>query len=168
MPADRHRVPSSFRRRTLVNSFVPVAVMRTCQNCEKANTPEKCKVGGSSDRCVECARKARSCDLAPFSPATWARVRRLREAKEKEVEETMARLQRLYREAGALKRREREIVKGELRNIEEVEVDEQAAGPSTNNFLFDLSSEQVELLMDFNWSGLVNTPGTVAAGSGSS
>ena len=42
--------------------------MRVYKNYEKARRLEKYKVGGSSDRCVECARLGYNCDLAPFSP----------------------------------------------------------------------------------------------------
>ncbi len=42
------------------------------------------------------------------------------------------------------------MVEGELQNIEEVEADEQSTIPSSNDFLFDVSSEQVKILADFN------------------
>jgi len=44
------------------------------------------------------------------------------------------------------------MVKGELRNIEEVKADEQATGPNLNDFLFDVSLEQVEISPDFDWN----------------
>jgi len=81
MPADRHKLSSPFRRRQLVSSIAPTTLMRVYKNCEKARRPKKCKVGGLSDRCVECARLGYSCDLAPFSPTRWARVQKQRDAK---------------------------------------------------------------------------------------
>lgn len=167
MPADRHRLPAEYRRRLLVNSF-NVDPMRVCRNCENAHSPEKCKVGGSSDRCIECARKGRSCDLAPFSPARWARIREQKEAKKKMADEALARFMRYNKEVTALEKQEREMVEGELKNIEEVEVDEQSVIPNFDDFLFDVSSEQVEVPADFDWGGLVDAGGIVAEGSGSS
>ena len=142
--------------------------MRVCKNCDKANRPEKCKVGGSSDRCVECARVGYSCDLAPFSPARWARIEKKRQEKAKEFKETFAKLNRLQVEVEALEKQKLEMVEGELRNIEEVEADEQATGPNLNDFLFDVSSEQVEISPDFDWDALVDAGGIAAEGSGSS
>jgi len=60
------------------------------------------------------------------------------------------------------------MVKGELRNIKEVKVDEQATSPNLNDFLFDVSSEQVEISPDFNWNTLVDAGGIIAEGSSSS
>ena len=131
--------------------------MRVCKNCERSNTPDLCKVGGASDKCVECARKSYPCDLAPFSPARWARIRRQRDAKLQEWKDAQARVTRIAAELGLLEREEREMVEGELQNIEEVERDEQNAGPdkspSVDDFLFDLSSEQVQL--PDNWEKLL-------------
>ena len=67
-----------------------------------------------------------------------------------------------------LERQEREIVEGELQNIKEVEVDEQSTIPSSNDFLFDVSSEQVKIPADFNWGGLINTSGIIIEGTSSS
>ena len=73
------KLSSSYRRRNLVNLFNPTQdTMRVCKNCERTGTPDKCKVGGSSDRCIECARKTYSYNLAPFSPARWAKIRKER------------------------------------------------------------------------------------------
>jgi len=60
------------------------------------------------------------------------------------------------------------MVKGELRNIKEVKVDEQATSPNLNDFLFDVSSEQVEISPDFDWNTLVDAGGITIEGSGSS
>jgi len=81
MPANRHKLSSSFHRRQLLSLIAPATPMRVYKNCEKARRLEKYKVGGSSDRYVECARLGYSCDLAPFSPARWARVQKQRDAK---------------------------------------------------------------------------------------
>jgi len=69
MPTNRYKLSSSFRRRQLLSLIAPATLIRVCKNCEKARRPEKYKVGGSSNRYVECARLGYSYDLAPFSPA---------------------------------------------------------------------------------------------------
>jgi len=66
MPADRHKLSSLIRRRNLISSVVSIVPMRVYKNCDKANRPEKYKVGGSSDRYVEYARISYSYNLAPF------------------------------------------------------------------------------------------------------
>ena len=142
--------------------------MRVCKNCERAGTPDKCKVGGSSDRCVECARKTYSCDLAPFSPARWAKLRKERSKKLSEWKEAQAKTSRLALELEVLERKEKEMVEGELQNIDEVEVDEQLAAVNPEDLLFDVSSEQIELPLDFDFSGLVGVAGTPAGVAGSS
>ena len=155
MPPQRHHFPSSSdRRRVLVNSLQPSnAAMRVCKNCEKAGRPEKCKIGGSSDRCVECARCGYSCDLAPFSPAKWSRLRRQREQKLQESREVLARFTRLQREVEVLEKKEREMVEGEMENIQELERDEAALSDlNSNDLLFDVSSEQIEFPEGFDWS----------------
>jgi len=43
--------------------------MRVYLNYNKARSLEKYKVGSTSDRYIECARKGRSYNLIPFSPA---------------------------------------------------------------------------------------------------
>ncbi len=69
IPANRYKLLSTFRRRQLVSSITPTTLIRVCKNYKKARRPEKYKVGGLSDRCVEYARLGYSCDLALFSPA---------------------------------------------------------------------------------------------------
>ena len=124
MPTNRHRLLLVYRRRVLVDSFVPSPLMRVCKNCEKSYTPEKYKLGGASGRCIECARKGRSCNLTPFSPSTWARIRQQKKEKSAEAKEALARFTRLQAEVTALESKELELVEGELKNIEEVEADE--------------------------------------------
>ncbi len=68
MPADRYKLSSLFRRRNLISSVILIVLMRVYKNCNKANHPEKYKVGGSSNYYVEYARVSYSYNLAPFSP----------------------------------------------------------------------------------------------------
>jgi len=56
------------------------------------------------------------------------------------------------------------IVKGEIQNIKEVEHEEQLDIIDPSDFLFDISSEQVEVPADFDWSGLIDVGGIAAEG----
>ncbi len=47
-------------------------------------------------------------------------------------------------------------------------MDEQATSPDLNDFLFNVSLEQVEIPPDFNWNALVDTSGITIEGSSSS
>ncbi len=125
MPPNRYRLPLLYRRRQLANSIkAPIPAIRVCRNYLKANRPEKYKVSGSSDRCVEYARLGYACDLAPFSPAKWARIEQQRILKAAEAKEALARFTRLQAEVEVLEKRKLEMVEGELRNIEELEQEE--------------------------------------------
>ncbi len=48
------------------------------------------------------------------------------------------------------------MVEGEIQNIEEMKQEEQLDIIDPSDFLFDVSSEQVEVPMDFDWSSLVD------------
>jgi len=69
-----------------------------------------------------------------------------------------------------LEKKRQELVKGELRNITDLETEESLAGnPSSEDFLFNVGSEQLILEDEFDWNTLGFLPGgTVAEASGSS
>jgi len=143
--------------------------MRACSNCERAGQADKCKVGASAGRCVECARKGSSdCNLSPFSPAKWTKIWNQRNQKAAEAKEALAKFTRLQREVEVLERKGIAMVEGEIQNIEEAEQEEQLGIIDPSDFLFDVSSEQVEVPDDFDWTGLVDVGGIDAGGPGSS
>ena len=165
---DKHKLSSTVRRRGLVKSFCPSVPMRECRNCKDSKPPKKCLVGGSSDKCVECARGAIVCDLAPFSPVRWARIEKQRKEKSEAYKEAMAKAMRLHAEMEALEKMKLDMVENELQNIEEVEVDERLASIDPSNFFFDVSSEQIEVPPGFDFAGLTDIAGTAVEASGSS
>ena len=59
------------------------------------------------------------------------------------------------------------MVEGELQNIDELEEEERASGINPDDFLFDVSSEQIEVPLNFDFSSLVDAAGTVVGASGS-
>ena len=150
MPACRRSHKSSVRRANLVGILESscVRAMRVCRNCEKSGTSDRCKIGKDSDRCLECVRKACSCNLAPFSAAQWSRVQRQRAEKSSQVKETLSKLLRLQKELEALEQKSAHMVEDELRNITDLE-EEEATMPDIN---LDVSSEQLEFSTNFDWS----------------
>ncbi len=75
---------------------------------------------------------------------------------------------RYNKEVSTLKKQEREMVKGELKNINKVEADEQLTTINPDDFLFNISSKQIEIPSDFDWSGFISDSEIVIGGSGSS
>ena len=104
MPANRYRLLAKFRRRQLINSFNPTSLIRVYRNCDKAYSPEKYKIGGTSNRYIKYARKGRSYNLAPFSPARQARIRKQKEDKKKKVDEALAYFMRYNKEVSTLEK----------------------------------------------------------------
>ena len=89
------------------------------------------------------------------------------EEKKKKADKALACFIRYNKEVSALKKQERKIVKGELKNIKEVEADEQLAAINSNNFLFNISSKQIKIPSDFNQSGFISNSKIIIGGSSS-
>lgn len=137
--------------------------MRPCYNCKNAGISNECRIGANSERCVAYTAKGYSCNLAPFSPARWARLRRQREEKLQQSNEALARFTRLQREVKVLEEKERLMVEGELENITDLEKDEEAvASLSSDDFLFNVASEQLVLPSLVDWDALGVSPGETA------
>ena len=69
--------------------------MRPCNHCSHRSV--ECRVGTDSDRCVECVRLDRKCDLT-ISEAEWKRVRKERARLRAELSETLAKAARLQKQ----------------------------------------------------------------------
>ena len=159
--------------------------MRPCDNCSRLN--KECRVGNESDRCMECVRLNRKCDLA-FSAVEWRRVKNERDRVYQELleshrkvteassaimeasklqQEAVAKATRLQTQFQFLENKEQKMIEREFRNIAELEEDERKSSqPSLDGLLFDVSSEQFEVPPGFDW--LDSSVGTVAEASGSS
>ena len=142
------------RRKLLVNSLWPSSelAMRMCRCCESSRTPEKCKLGEDSNKCLECIRKAVNCNLAPFSPVRWARIQRQRAEKSQQLKESLSKVVRLQRELELLERKQSEMVEDEMQNISEIEAEDPLV--EIPELPFNLSSERLEISSDFDWSAL--------------
>ena len=119
--------------------------MRPCHNC--SSSPGLCRVGSGSDKCTECVRKGRPCDLAPLDTARWRRLEEQRKKLKAELKEAYAKQQRLLRQIDHLEEEQRVMVEGELSNIAELEQEEAASSalPPALDPLIDVSSEAIVL-----------------------
>ena len=122
-------------------------------------------MSSESDRCSACVRSGVSCDLA-ISPAKLDRVGeallQLKKekgevsARKREVKaELRAKKERLRKQIAFLEKRQAELIGTELRNIEELEADEQRESElaaQTTTLPQDLFEGSVPGLADFDFS----------------
>ena len=147
---------STYRRKAFVSSFLPTGVaMRPCSNCIRAGRPDQYKVGGSSNKCLDCVRCGYSnYDLAPFSPVRWTRLQKQRDQKLIEYKNMIAKSNRLLRKVELLEKQQREMVEGEMKNIDDLDLEEQGYSLLPTDFPFNVSSEEIEIPSDFDFAGL--------------
>jgi hypothetical protein len=129
MPS-RHRVSSFHRRSRLADRILLEGspVMRPCSFCVSKGV--LCVTLESSEHCAECIRTHRQCELAP--PYTeMDRLNRLEEklisemsAAHRAALEVDAKLLRLRQQRRLIQKKRRDLGARELRNIEELEIDE--------------------------------------------
>ena len=151
------------RRRLMISVEMRELASRACKNCLKDDTPGQCRVGTGYDKCIECQRLGRDCDLSPFNSAKWSRLQIRRDklrsefleafAQTKEAssrfQESYAKVERLHKQLDFLEAKKREMMKAEVRNIADVEREEIAAGEGPEEplsaFLAGSSFEDFEL-----------------------
>lgn len=92
--------------------------------------------------------------MAPFSPVRWARIQKQRAEKSAQLKEMLARVVRLQKELEVLERKQSMMVEDELRNISEVESEEQTEDPVVPDLLFDMESERLQFSDSFDWDSL--------------
>ena len=87
-----------------------------------------------------------------------------------QMSETTAKLSRIQKQLESIEKRKQEIVSRELQNIEELEADEgsERVAPSSEDFLFDVSSESFEVPEGFDWPAFPIAHETAAEAPGSS
>ena len=143
-----------------------VLAIRSCKRCEDSKEP--CKLGNGSEKCTKCIKDQKFCDLS-VPPAMLRRAHKERLRLRDKVRETKLKLNRPEAELQDTEDKEENLVRLEWRNISELE-DEPPVNNSINldNFLFDVSSEQVEVPPGFDFGGLVDVGGTIVEASGSS
>ena len=81
IPANRYKLPSSFRRRRIVESFIPTLSIRKCNNYKQSTQPKKYLIGRSLDKYIKYDRLGRYYNLALFSLIRWARIEKQRKEK---------------------------------------------------------------------------------------
>ncbi|KAL8741030.1 MAG: hypothetical protein Q9190_006322 [Brigantiaea leucoxantha] len=125
--------------------------MRPCDNCKRLG--KRCLVGEGSDKCARCVSVGCACDLAP-NPAAWERLEKERQRVFNESNEALAKFNRLQKQLVVLEERKRKIVDLELKNIEELEREEEEQRVAAEAApMFDVASETLTV-PDLDWSSL--------------
>ena len=142
MPQTTGKDNSSKRRRAKLELLgTGLVVMRHCRNCSR--TGKECRVSDGSEKCVECVRLGNVCDLASLNTNKWKRLERERKKLKQEAREAMARLQRLHQQIDSVEEKQQHMVNDELRNIEELEEEENSLLPTDPTI--NVASEQIAL-----------------------
>ena len=133
---DKHLSSSSRRRRsrmaTLGNG---VPSNRPCLRCSQ--TSALCRVIEGNDKCLECIRSARPCDLAPIDIARWRRLEEQRRQLKDELEQSIAKQSRLLNQINQIESTQQNMVETELRNIEALEKAEEQTHEIGDEFTVD-------------------------------
>ena len=169
-----HRIIRNFtlRKRSILKRTDPSRlVMRLCENCN--HLKKKCRVNTESDKCIECIRLKRKCDLI-FSMIAWKRVKNERDRVFNELktvywqmQKMMTEITRLQIQFEFLEKKEQTMIERKFRNIAKLEENEKRFNESTlNDFLFDVFFERIKISSDFDW--LNSSIETVAEASDSS
>ena len=162
MPKSCRKPNSSHRRRALLESLgIGLETMRPCRNCSRAS--KQCRVGEDSEKCVECVRGGKLCDLAPLDTGRWKRLEEKRRKLKEELREAVAKQQRLLKQIDFVEGEQQGMIEDEFRNIDELEQSE----TSVPDPLIDVMSEQLVLpTLDGSWGSTSLAPfdGTLAQG----
>ncbi|TVY12480.1 hypothetical protein LARI1_G009638, partial [Lachnellula arida] len=106
--------------------------MAPCTRYEKSDRrcvalPED---GKNSDRCAECARNGKSCDVRARnrmpSLSDWASIDRQRQRIRDERDEAMAKILRLSRQEKVLEEREKKMIRAGLNSLDELDALEES------------------------------------------
>lgn len=126
--------------------------MRFCHNC--SSFFDLCKIDFDSNKCIECVRKKRFCNLIFLNIVRWRRLKKQRKKFKTELKKAYAKQQRLFRQINHLKKKQRMIIKNELSNIVELKQKKAAffALPPALDPLIDVSFEAIVLSENWkNW-----------------
>ena len=143
------------------------STMCPCKKCVSCGLT--CHVDKDSSKCNKCTHTSfQKCNLV-LSETEWAKVQHKQLHLCQKVHEMTAQLIHLQKQSDLMKSCWEEMVWWELQNIEELKVNEAreafktAIMPSLNDFLLNMSSDQIEVLMEFNpayWSENIFFKGT--------
>ena len=119
--------------------------MRSCKTYLSSGNPYR--VAAGSEKCIECIRLTKHCDLASLDAARFRRLQSQREKLRQEYkelyakqQELLAKQQRLLRQLDFVESEQNKMVDSELRNINGLEKEE---GTNVPKPLFDMPSEQI-------------------------
>ena len=63
------KVSITRRRRLMTSVKIKEFTFRACKNCQKDDISEQYRVNTKYDKCIECQRLDRDCDLSSFNSA---------------------------------------------------------------------------------------------------
>ena len=95
---------------------------RFCIRC--TYTSVSCRISEGFNKCLECIRKTKPCDLAPVDIAQWRRLEGQRRQLKEELEQSIAKQSRLLNQINQIKSTQQAMVETELCNIEILEREE--------------------------------------------
>ena len=113
--------------------------MRPCHNCVRLS--KSCRVGEGVDKCTECVKVDRSCDLASLDTARWRRLEKQRQKLKSDLRDAIAKQQRLLKQIDFVEKEQRVMMNDELQNLKEIRIEKLVA--SLSNFLIDVISKQI-------------------------
>ena len=137
--------------------------MWLCKECVSQSL--SCCVRSESFKCSECtAHTFWKCDLV-ISKTEWAKIQCERTHLCTELCEAIAHVSQLQQQSDLMKSHWDEIVQHEFQNIKELKADEACKASeaavmlSLNEFLLNVSSDQIKVPVDFDlWSWPENVP----------
>ena len=142
-------------------------IMHSCKKCVFCNLT--CHVNKDFSKCNECTHvSSQKCDLI-LSETEWAKVQHKQLHLHQKVHKTTAQLIHLQKQSDLMKSYWEEMIWWKLQNIEELKADEAreafktAIMSSLDNFLLNVSSDQIKVSIEFNsayWSENIPFKGT--------
>ena len=132
--------------------------MQPCKCCVSGH--KECQVGKDSDKCVSCVESGHQCNLV-ISHTEWDCVQQEQNCIHSELQTALTKTVWLQQQQELIESHWEEMIWQKFQNIKELEVNksqktsETAIMSSLNNFLLNVLSDQIEVLMKFNpvyWS----------------
>ena len=157
------------RRRVLVSRAIfNDLIMRFCKVCSFVCSFKECKMSADFDKCVECIRLDKRCDLTFFDFVKWRRLKKKRKRLRKKIQKSLFRQLRLQKQFNFLKREKKKMIESEFKIIFELKKKEQQKIVAffIDELLFDVFFERFQIFSNFDW--LSFSTETVAEASDSS
>ena len=100
-------------------------IMRFYNVCFFVCFLKECKMNADFNKCVECIRLDKRCDLTFFDFVKWRRLEKKRKRLRKKIQKSLSRQLRLQKQLDFLKREKKKMMKFKFQNIFELKKKEQ-------------------------------------------